>query len=119
MRWVSVLILALLLLAAPAWAGHRTASWTAPTTNEDGSPLTDLAGYRLYRCTATPCTRGAGTLLATVTAPATSFALSHGWQGFLTVTAFDTSGNESVENGTAPFDGLAPAAPSGVQITAQ
>jgi len=23
--------------------------WTAPTTNEDGSPLTDLAGYNLYR----------------------------------------------------------------------
>lgn len=22
--------------------------WTAPTTNEDGSPLDDLAGYRLY-----------------------------------------------------------------------
>jgi hypothetical protein len=26
-----------------------TLSWTAPTTNEDGSPLTDLAGYRIYR----------------------------------------------------------------------
>lgn len=23
-------------------------SWAEPTTNEDGSPLTDLAGYRLY-----------------------------------------------------------------------
>jgi hypothetical protein len=23
-------------------------SWTAPTTNEDGSPLEDLAGYRIY-----------------------------------------------------------------------
>ena len=23
-------------------------SWTAPTTNVDGSPLEDLAGYRLY-----------------------------------------------------------------------
>ena len=25
-----------------------TLSWTAPTENSDGSPLTDLAGYKLY-----------------------------------------------------------------------
>ena len=28
--------------------GSVTLSWTAPTENEDGSPLTDLDGYRLY-----------------------------------------------------------------------
>jgi len=28
--------------------GSATLSWEAPTTNEDGSPLTDLAGYRIY-----------------------------------------------------------------------
>jgi hypothetical protein len=28
--------------------GTATLSWTAPTQNEDGSPLTDLAGYRVY-----------------------------------------------------------------------
>ena len=27
--------------------GSATLSWQAPTTNEDGSPLTDLAGYRI------------------------------------------------------------------------
>ncbi|MBK6348629.1 MAG: fibronectin type III domain-containing protein [Proteobacteria bacterium] len=31
---------------------HRQSSaslaWSAPTENEDGSPLTDLAGYRVY-----------------------------------------------------------------------
>ena len=25
-----------------------TLNWTAPTENEDGTPLTDLAGYRIY-----------------------------------------------------------------------
>jgi hypothetical protein len=25
-----------------------TVSWTPPTQNEDGSPLTDLAGYKIY-----------------------------------------------------------------------
>ncbi len=28
--------------------GSATLSWTAPTENEDGSPLTDLAGYKFY-----------------------------------------------------------------------
>ncbi len=28
--------------------GSATLSWSAPTTNEDGSPLTDLRGYRVY-----------------------------------------------------------------------
>ena len=28
--------------------GSTTLNWTAPTLNEDGTPLTDLAGYRLY-----------------------------------------------------------------------
>jgi hypothetical protein len=28
--------------------GSATLSWTAPTQNEDGSDLTDLAGYKLY-----------------------------------------------------------------------
>ena len=102
--------------SSAAWAGHRTASWTAPTTNEDGSPLTDLAGYRLYRCAVTPCTRGAGALIGTVAAPTTSFSIPHGSQGFLTVTAVDTSGNESVEDGTAPFDGLAPGPATGLQV---
>lgn len=115
MKWF-LLLCALLLFAAPAWAGHRTASWTAPTTNEDGSPLTDLAGYRLYRCSVTPCTRAAGMLLGTVAAPITSFSVPHGSQGFLTVTAFDTSGNESVESGTAPFDVLAPGVPSSLEV---
>lgn len=29
-------------------AGTATLSWTAPTTNSDGTPLTDLAGFRIY-----------------------------------------------------------------------
>jgi hypothetical protein len=29
-------------------AGTADLSWSAPTTNTDGSPLTDLAGYRIY-----------------------------------------------------------------------
>jgi hypothetical protein len=28
--------------------GSVTVSWSPPTTNADGSPITDLAGYRIY-----------------------------------------------------------------------
>ena len=38
----------LLLPARPASAGILDASWFAPTTNTDGSPLTDLASYSVY-----------------------------------------------------------------------
>ena len=33
--------------AAPA-TGSATVSWTAPTQNIDGSPITDLTGYNIY-----------------------------------------------------------------------
>ena len=34
--------------SATASTSSATLSWSAPTQNEDGSPLTDLAGYRIY-----------------------------------------------------------------------
>ena len=61
-RWLLApgLALAGILFATnPAVAGVLDASWTAPTTNSDGSPLTDLASYRVYFGTsATPCPSG-------------------------------------------------------------
>lgn len=33
---------------APTSKGSATLSWTAPTSNSDGSALTDLAGYHIY-----------------------------------------------------------------------
>lgn len=44
-------------------------SWDAPATNEDGSPLTDLAGYNLYYGQISPVTVANSTVveLSTVT----------------------------------------------------
>lgn len=42
------LLILLCLLPVFAWAGEATLSWTAPTQNTDGTPLTDLAGYKIY-----------------------------------------------------------------------
>src|SRR5690606_18142969 len=44
-------ILALALVTGIAAAETATLTWVAPTENEDGSPLTDLDGYRIrYGC---------------------------------------------------------------------
>ena len=36
------------VLAVQTGAGSATISWTPPTSNTDNSPLSDLAGYRIY-----------------------------------------------------------------------
>jgi hypothetical protein len=36
------------ITVADVQTGSATLRWTPPTTNEDGSPLTDLRGYRVY-----------------------------------------------------------------------
>jgi hypothetical protein len=85
-------------------AGTLDASWVAPTTNTDGSPLTDLAFYRLYFGTAsTPCP---GSAFFQVAAPRLSphinelvtFKLTGllvGARYFVAITAVDSGGLES------------------------
>ena len=52
---IVMLILAGLVASAPSVdAASVTLSWTAPTTNADGTALTDLSGYRIYLATSTP-----------------------------------------------------------------
>jgi len=77
--------------------GHSSAtlSWTIPSTNEDGTPLTDLAGFRVYYGTRT----GNYTETTTVDNPGVSSLvvdnLSIDSTYFFVMTAFDASGNES------------------------
>jgi hypothetical protein len=68
-------------------------AWDAPTTNVDGSPLTDLAGYKVNVGTA-PRTYNGSIDVGNVTAyPLTG--LPTGQTYYIAVTAYDTSGNES------------------------
>ncbi len=39
---------AVMLVPGAGWAGEATLGWSAPTTNTNGSTLTDLAGYRVH-----------------------------------------------------------------------
>jgi hypothetical protein len=41
-------VLAFAVTVTPAPAGRATLSWAAPTTRTDGTPLTNLAGFRIY-----------------------------------------------------------------------
>ena len=44
-----IVILTLLLLTVSlSLAGSYTLTWTAPTTNVDGTPISGLAGYNIY-----------------------------------------------------------------------
>ena len=70
-----------------------TLSWTAPTQNEDGTTLTDLAGYKIYWGT----TPGVYTKSVSVDAGLTTYVvenLAPGTYEFV-ATAFNTAGVES------------------------
>lgn len=72
-----------------------TIYWIAPTTNADGSPLNDLAGYRVYYGPSS------GVYTKSVAVPGAdkttySFYGLAGGDYYMAVTAYDTSGNESV-----------------------
>jgi hypothetical protein len=94
----------LLALPAAADAGFLDIEWTAPTTNADGSPLIDLAGYRVYTGSSTPACPA--TSFQTLAAPGSSPAPGETVAATLTnltadttywvrVSAVDSSGNES------------------------
>src|SRR5467141_3651979 len=94
----------MLSTATPARAGILDASWTAPTTNADGSPLTDLASYRVYYGTTDPPCPGSTFLSVTSptaapgpgqTLSVTLSGLTTSTQYFVAVTAVDSGGSES------------------------
>ena len=93
-----------------------TLSWDAPTTNEDGSPLTDLAGYKLYCGPSVnnylPIKDVGGVLEYPV-----SNDLADGVHHCV-VTAYDTSGNESnySDEVVFPLDRVGPGAPTNLRL---
>jgi uncharacterized protein YjdB len=80
-----------LTVTAPT-TGDATLAWNAPTTHVDGTPLTDLAGYKIYYGTAS----GSYTTVIDVGNVTTSVVgnLTSGTYYFA-VTAYDVYGSES------------------------
>jgi len=90
---------AIVVNAPPTGAatGSATLSWTAPTENTDGSPLTDLAGYHIYYGTS------AGAWTSTVTvleATETTYVVSGLAPGtyYFAVVAFNSEGVDSADS---------------------
>ena len=89
---------------APVGAGVLDVSWTAPTTNVNGTPLTDLGSYRVYYgATSSPCHGASSFQVASSTpSPPEGQVVSYRLRGlttgslyYITVSAVDSSGNES------------------------
>jgi hypothetical protein len=75
-----------------AVSGNATLSWHAPTANADGTPLTDLAGYRIYYGTSS------GAYSAIIDAGnRTTYVINNLASGtyYFAVTAYNASGKES------------------------
>lgn len=89
------------LLTSPAFAGDVNLSWVAPTQNEDGTPLVDLAGFKIYRGNSTG---GPYSEIVDIADPlATTYVdpgLSDGTYYYV-ATAYNESNVESVYSGEA------------------
>ena len=101
---IGVTLLTVLVTATPLSAGILDASWTAPTTNADGTALTDLALYRVYYGTTASVCPGSTSISVvsptpapganqTVATPITG--LTAGTRYYTAVTAVDLGGNAS------------------------
>ena len=81
------------LQVVTAAGGAATLSWTAPTKNADGSPLTDLDGYRVYYGT----TAGVYPNSITISNPGvTSYMVENLSSGtwYFVIAAFNQAGRE-------------------------
>jgi Big-like domain-containing protein/ASPM-SPD-2-Hydin domain-containing protein len=101
---LGLLLCGILLVTEPGTAGILDATWTAPTTNTDGSPLTDLASYWLYYGTSSsPCPGSSSIQVASPTSsPGPNQTISVRLTGLTTgtlynvaVSAVDATGKQS------------------------
>lgn len=79
---------------AASSTGSAKLSWTAPTTNTDGTPLTNLAGFYIYDGTSPSAMQ----LIATVSSVSTTtYTVSNLTSGtwYFAVAAYDSAGTQS------------------------
>ncbi len=89
----TILVFGLILFCViEVYAYDVTLTWDAPTTNADGTPLTDLAGYKVYYGTSSRDYTKTIDVGNTTTYQITGLS---GGTYYFAVTAYDTSGNES------------------------
>ena len=81
---------------APA-TGSASLSWTAPTENTDGTPITGLAGYHIYYGTSQDAL---DTTVTVADATQTSFVISGLTAGtyYFAVAAYNSAGIDSADS---------------------
>jgi Bacterial TSP3 repeat len=90
---LSLTLLLTILIVVHAHAAQVQLSWTAPTTDTNGAPLTDLAGYHVYYGL-TSLSYDVSIDVGLTTSAALS-GLGDGLTHYFAVTAYDQAGNES------------------------
>jgi hypothetical protein len=91
--FIYFMLCSLFLLDRNAFSAQVTLSWTAPTTNTDGTQLKDLAGYKVYYGTASRTYSTAIDVGKVTNCQINN--LTDGLTYYFAVTAYDTSKNES------------------------
>lgn len=81
--------------------GTLSLTWTAPTTNTDGSPLVDLAGYSIYRMNSSGGERTPANLELIQNTTFEDTGLESGRTYHYVVRAVDVGGNESPDSNEA------------------
>ena len=116
---ISILVLGGLAFALPAKQGTPL-TWTSPTTNNDGTPITNLAGYKVYWKSASSGSyadmqsKDVGNV-TTVTIQSVTGSATIPY--YFVVTAYNTSGSESgLSNEVRNNVPLAPAAAGSLTI---
>jgi len=110
----------MLMVAVPGYAEDVQLAWDAPTTNSDGTVLTDLGGYFIY-CSKTDgdystpfCKIDVGNVLTALI----DVDMGEGESAYFVATAYDLTGNESAFSNevahAVPF--LCPAAPGSLRV---
>lgn len=103
-KWLIGLFLAALIGIGVAiglpFHDSRALCWDAPTTNTDGTPLTDLAGYKLYHSQTVGVFTDANSKdvgMATLQGIGSCYTVDTTFRGTwnFVVTAYDTVRNES------------------------
>ena len=97
--FVSMTAATLHLGAFTAQAAQATMSWSAPTTNTDGTPLTNLGGYKVHIGSASKSYQEHVDVGKTVSYLASN--LTDGSTYYFAVTAYDTAGVESAYSNEA------------------
>ncbi len=100
---ISLILLIISLSYSPVWAETLMFAWEPPTTRVDGSPITNLAGYRLYWGTSSRNYTNSIVVYFCRACPQPSpditenecLPLQPNTTYYFAVTAFDSDGNES------------------------